>query len=101
MSSKLRAEQKAVALAQRRMESVRVLRALFERIEVFSFTIIPTLCSSDPTSSQLLMHHIQPTDQGCAHTPPHQEREWRVVRTAQTASFSRRSARDRSEGCGP
>lgn len=35
MSSKLRAEAKAVAQAQRKLESVRVLRALFERIEVF------------------------------------------------------------------
>lgn len=34
MSSKIRAETKALALAQRKVESVRVLRALFERIEV-------------------------------------------------------------------
>lgn len=46
MSSKIRAEQKAVALSQRRMESVRVLRALFERIEVLFWPLLHILSLS-------------------------------------------------------
>lgn len=40
ISSKIRAEEKKLQLAQKKLESIRVLEALFERIKVIWFFII-------------------------------------------------------------
>lgn len=64
MSSKIRAEQKAVALSQRRMESVRVLRALFERIEVLFWPLLHIL------SLSLALSNLTAPTQPLTHLTP-------------------------------